>query len=60
MENNKSSSVKAAAFNEVQNVENQRSLIILKAAPTRWLSHREALKHVIATFESLANDRRES
>ena len=38
----KYSSVKAATFNEAENVENQRSSKILKAAPAQWLSHCEA------------------
>ena len=50
-------SVKAAAFNEVQNVENQRNMKILKTAPARCLSRGEASKHVIARFGPLVNDR---
>ena len=50
-------SVNAAAFNEAENVENQRKLKILKAVPARCLSRGEASKHVIARFGSLVNDR---
>ena len=50
-------SVNAAAFNEAQNVENQRNLKILKAVPARGLSRGEASKHVIARFGSLVKDR---
>ena len=50
-------SVNAAAFNEAQNVENQRNLKILKAVPARCLSRGEASKHVIARFRSLVHDR---
>ena len=51
----KYSSVKAAIFKEAQNVLNQRHLKILKAAPTRWLSHGEASKWVITRFGPLVN-----
>ena len=51
----KYSSVKAATFNESQNVENQRSLKMLKAAPTRWLSHGETSKRAIAKLGPLVN-----
>ena len=47
--------VKAAIFKEAQNVLNQRHLKILKAAPTRWLSHGEASERVIARFGPLVN-----
>ena len=50
-------SVNAATFNEAQNVENQRNLKILKAAPAQCLSCGEASKHVIARFGRLVNDR---
>ena len=49
-------SVNAAAFNEAQNVENQRNLKILKAAPARCLPRSEASKHVIARFGPIVND----
>ena len=48
--------VNAAAFNEAQNVENQRNLKILKAVPARCLFRGEASKHVIAKFGHLVND----
>ena len=52
-------SVKAAAFNEAQNIESQRNLKILKAAPARCLSRGETSKHVITRFGPLVNNDRE-
>ena len=42
MENGEVFLCQAATFNEAENVENQRSSKILKAAPAQWLSHCEA------------------
>ena len=33
----------------------RKNLKLLKAAPTRWLSHREASKRLVSRFESLVN-----
>ena len=51
----KYSSAKSTTFKEARNLENQRSLKILKAAPMPWLSHSDASKHVIASFGHLVN-----
>lgn len=51
----KCSSAKSTTFKEARNLENQRSLKILKAAPMPWLSHSDASKRVIASFGHLVN-----
>lgn len=51
----KYSSAKSTTFKEARNLENQRSLKILKAAPMPWLSHSDASKRVIASFRHLVN-----
>lgn len=44
----KYSSVKAAVFGTSQAAEGQNKLKLLKAAPTRWLSHGEASKRLVS------------
>lgn len=51
----KCSSAKSTTFKEARNLENQRSLKILKAAPMPWLSRSDASKRVIASFGHLVN-----
>ena len=49
----KYSSVKSAVYGEAQIGEKLKKLQVLKAAPTRWLSHEEATKHLISRFQAL-------
>ena len=49
----KYSSVKSVAYGETQVAEGLKKLKILKAAPTRWLSHGEATKRLILRFQPL-------
>ena len=49
----KYSTVKSAVFGSAQAAEGQKKLKLLKAAPTRWLSHGEASKQLVSRFESL-------
>ena len=51
----KYSSVKASVFGSAQAAEGQKKMKLLKAAPTRWLSHGEASKRLVSRFESLTN-----
>ena len=49
----KYSTVKASVFGAAQTAVGEKNLKLLKAAPTRWLSHREASKRSVCRFESL-------
>ena len=49
----KCSSVKSVVYSEAQVVEGLKNLSLLKAVPTRWLSHGEATKCLISRFQPL-------
>ena len=51
----KYSTVKASVFGAAQEAMGQNKLKLLKAAPTRWLSHGEASKRLVSRFEPLVN-----
>ena len=51
----KYSSVKASVFGAAQTVEGQKNVKLLKAAPTCWLSHGDALQRLVSRFEPLVN-----
>ena len=49
----KYSSVKSVVYSEAQFAERLQKLKLLKAAPTRWLSHGEVTKRLISRFQPL-------
>ena len=49
----KYSTVKASVFGAAQTAVGEKNLKLLKAAPTRWLSHGEASMRLVRRFESL-------
>ena len=49
----KYSCVNTAVYGEAQILERLKKLKLLKAAPTRWLSHGEATKRLISRFQPL-------
>ena len=51
----KHSTVKASVFGAAQTAVGEKTLKLLKAAPTRWLSHGEASKRLFSRFESLVD-----
>ena len=51
----KYSSVKASVFGAAQTVEGLKNVKLLKAVPTRWLSHGDALQRLVSRFEPLVN-----
>ena len=51
----KYSSVKSAVYGEAQMLHGLSKLKLLKAAPTRWLSHGEATKRLISRFHPLVD-----
>ena len=52
----KYSTVKSPVFGAAQETMGQNKLKLLRAAPTRWLSHGEASKRLVSRFEPLVND----
>ena len=50
----KYSTVKASVFGAAQTAVGEKNKL-LKAAPTRWLSHGEASKRLVSRFESLVD-----
>ena len=51
----KYSTVEASVFGAAQTAVGEKNLKLLKAAPTRWLSHGEASKRLVSRFESLVD-----
>ena len=51
----KHSAVKTVIFEEVQTIYGLKSLKLIKAAVTRWLSHGKASERVLERFESLVD-----
>ena len=51
----KYSTVKPSVFGAAQTAVGEKNLKLLKAAPTRWLSHGEASKRLVSRFESLVD-----
>ena len=51
----KYSSVKASVFGAAQTVEGLKTIKLLKAAPTCWLSHGDASQRLVSRFKPLVN-----
>ena len=51
----KYSTVKVSVFGAAQTAAGEKNLKLLKTAPTRWLSHREASKRLVSRFQSLVD-----